>query len=167
VLLEQLDRGFGEAVRSGAGGLELPQQGQGLAAHRGLDERELVHLRNTRRGVQALDLGLWSKVGDIASSAGTSLLHAGEDVVNGLASFGNAMVQHPGDTAAMVGGMALTAVSAGGEGLGVALDATGVGAVAGVPLNAVSAAGIAAGVGITAAAGADLAQHAIAGGSRP
>lgn len=104
--------------------------------------------------------GFWSKVGDIADSAGTSLLHAGEDVVNGLASFGNAMLHHPGDTAAMVGGMALTAVSAGGEGLGVALDATGAGAVAGVPLNAVSAAGIAAGVGITAAAGADLTQHA-------
>jgi hypothetical protein len=51
-------------------------------------------------------------------------------------------------------------VSAGGEGLGVALDATGVGAIAGVPLNVVSAAGIAAGAGITTAAMANIASHA-------
>jgi uncharacterized protein YukE len=84
----------------------------------------------------------------------------GAGVVNGLASAGNAMLNHPGETAAMVGGVALTAVSAGGEGLGVALDATGVGAVAGVPLNALSAAGVVAGVGITGAAATSLMQNA-------
>jgi hypothetical protein len=81
-------------------------------------------------------------------------------VVNGIASFGNAMLHHPGETAAMVGGIALAGISAGGEGLGIALDATGVGAVAGVPLNVVSAAGVAAGVGIAGTAATSLAMNA-------
>jgi hypothetical protein len=42
----------------------------------------------------------------------------------------------------------------------VALDATGVGAVAGVPLNVVSAAGVAAGVGIAGTAATSLAMNA-------
>ncbi|MEU6352868.1 putative T7SS-secreted protein [Streptomyces sp. NPDC047072] len=104
--------------------------------------------------------GFWSKVGDFFSDAGEELLDGGKTVVNDLASFGNAMIQHPGDSAAMLGGMLLTGVSAGGEGLGVALDATGVGAIAGVPLNAVSAAGIVTGVGLTGAGAVDLARHA-------
>jgi hypothetical protein len=104
--------------------------------------------------------GFWSKVGDFFGDVGEDLLDGGKAVVNDLASFGNAMVQHPGDSAAMLGGMLLAGVSAGGEGLGVALDATGVGAVAGVPLNVVSAAGIATGVGLAGAGAVDLAQHA-------
>jgi hypothetical protein len=86
----------------------------------------------------------------------------GADVVNSLASVGNAMLHHPGEVAAAAAGIGLTMVSAGGDGLGLALDATGVGAVAGVPLNIVSTAGIVAGVGITTAAGASLLQHAAA-----
>jgi hypothetical protein len=104
--------------------------------------------------------GFWSKVGDFFSDVGDDLVDGGKTVVNDLASFGNAMVQHPGDSAAMLGGMLLAGVSAGGEGLGVALDATGIGAVAGVPLNVVSAAGIATGVGLAGAGAVDLAQHA-------
>ncbi|MFF4034679.1 putative T7SS-secreted protein [Streptomyces sviceus] len=104
--------------------------------------------------------GFWSKVGDVLGDVGEGLLNGGKTVVNDLASFGNAMVQHPGDSAAMLGGMLLAGVSAGGEGLGVALDATGVGAIAGVPLNVVSAAGITAGVGLAGAGAVDLAQHA-------
>jgi uncharacterized protein YukE len=84
----------------------------------------------------------------------------GATIVNGVASFGNAMVHHPGETAALVGGVALTAISAGGEGVGLALDATGVGAVAGLPLNAVAASGVAAGAGLTDAATTSLMQHA-------
>ena len=64
-----------------------------------------------------------------------------EHVVNGLASFGNAMLHHPGSTALAAAAIGRTMISAGGEGLGVTLDATGVGAVAGVPLNVVSASG--------------------------
>ncbi|MFD5734295.1 putative T7SS-secreted protein [Streptomyces sioyaensis] len=104
--------------------------------------------------------GFWSDVGDFFSDVGEGLLDGGKDVVTGLASVGNAMIQHPGDTAAMLGGTVLAGVSAGGEGLGIVLDATGVGAVAGVPINAVSAAGVATGVGLAGAGAADLARHA-------
>lgn len=38
------------------------------------------------------------------------------------------MIQHPGDSAARLGGMLLTGVSAGGEGLNAVLGATGAGA---------------------------------------
>lgn len=81
----------------------------------------------------------WSQVGDVFSSAGSDVLHGledfGADVVNAAASFGNAAINHPGDLALTLGGMALTGLSAGGEGLGFALDATGVGAIGGVPLK--------------------------------
>ena len=64
--------------------------------------------------------------------------------------------------AATIGGTALAGISAGGEALGVGLDATGVGALAGVPLNVVSAAGIVTGSGIAAAGLNSLAQNAAA-----
>jgi hypothetical protein len=92
--------------------------------------------------------------------AGGFLETAGAHVVNGFASFGNAMVHHPGETASLVGGLLLTEVSTLGEGAGFVLDATGVGAIGGVPLNAVSAIGITAGAGITATASGLLMQHA-------
>jgi hypothetical protein len=60
----------------------------------------------------------------------------------------------------MAAGLGLTVLSAGGEVGGIALDATGVGAVIGVPANVVSAAGIATGVGMMMASGADLGSHA-------
>lgn len=91
---------------------------------------------------------------------GDTLAQAGADVVNAMASAGNAMLNHPLDTLAAAGGIGLTVISGAGEGLGGVLDATGVGAVAGVPLNVVSAAGIAAGVSMTGAAVTDLAGHA-------
>jgi hypothetical protein len=91
---------------------------------------------------------------------GDFLHDAGGHVVNGLASFGNAALHQPGSVALAAAGIGLTALSAGGEGLGVALDATGVGAIAGVPLNVVSAAGMATGVGITGVAMANIASHA-------
>jgi hypothetical protein len=104
--------------------------------------------------------GFWSKVGDVLGDIGNDIADAGGHVVNGLASFGNAMVNHPGDVLAAAAGVGLTVISAGGEGLGVALDATGVGAIAGAPLNVVSAAGMATGVTMAAAATGDLAHHA-------
>jgi hypothetical protein len=84
----------------------------------------------------------------------------GGHIVNGVASMGNAMLHHPGSVATAAAGIGLAALSSGGEGLGLALDATGIGAVAGVPLNVVSAAGIAAGAGITTVAMADIGAHA-------
>ncbi|MEV5721470.1 putative T7SS-secreted protein [Amycolatopsis mediterranei] len=92
--------------------------------------------------------------------AGNFLADLGTHAANSLASFGNAMLNHPVDTAAAVGGIALTAISSAGEGAGIALDATGVGAIAGVPLNVVSAAGIAVGGTMTVGAVGDLARHA-------
>ncbi len=81
-------------------------------------------------------------------------------VVNAVASFGNAAVQHSGMLAGLVGGAALTTVSAAGETAGAVLDVTGAGAVAGVPLGAVSTAGIATGVGMMGVAMAGLSSEA-------
>ncbi|WP_116201537.1 putative T7SS-secreted protein [Amycolatopsis circi] len=92
--------------------------------------------------------------------AGNFLADAGGHLVNGLASFGNAMINHPGEVAAAAAGIGLTVISSAGEGLGAALDATGIGAVAGVPLNVVSAAGIATGATMAGAAIGSLAAHA-------
>lgn len=91
---------------------------------------------------------------------GNFVADAGAHVVNTLASFGNAIVNHPGDLLEAAAGIGLTLVSSAGEGLGVALDATGIGAAAGVPLNAVSAAGIATGAGLTAHAVTHMAMNA-------
>ncbi len=44
MLVKRLDRGLLEVVCGGAGGVELAEQGDGLAAHRLLDERQLAHL---------------------------------------------------------------------------------------------------------------------------
>ncbi len=104
--------------------------------------------------------GFWSHVGDFLSGLGHDAENVGADIVNGLASFGNAAAHHPGDLLALAGGAALTTISAAGDGLGLALDATGVGAVAGLPLNAISTAGVVAGGGLVVAAMADLGHHA-------
>ncbi|HEY1701602.1 MAG TPA: hypothetical protein VGG75_17995 [Trebonia sp.] len=104
--------------------------------------------------------GFWSDVGGFLDGA----LHMGEDVggdvLNGLASYGNAMIQNPGDTGTMLGGALLMGVSALGDGVGGVLDATGVGAIAGVPVNALSTAGVLTGATLMAASGGDLARHA-------
>jgi hypothetical protein len=92
--------------------------------------------------------------------AGDFFKDVGADVVNTLTSMGNAVIHHPGEVATAAAGIGLMLLSSGGEGLGVALDATGAGAVVGVPLNVVSAAGLAAGATMTTAAGASLMQHA-------
>jgi hypothetical protein len=102
----------------------------------------------------------WSKVKHVAAVATADLENAGAHVVNALASTGNAMISHPGDTALVVAGALLTDLSAGGEVLGVGLDLTGAGAVAGVPLNIVSAVGITAGATMAGTGAADLMMHA-------
>jgi hypothetical protein len=99
-------------------------------------------------------------LGGLAASFGHFLYSGFAHLVNGLASFGNALIHHPGDLALTAGGLLLTLVSAAGEGGGLVLDATGVGAIGGVPLNIVSAAGISAGLTMMAAGAADAAGHA-------
>ena len=93
--------------------------------------------------------------------AGNFLADLGTHAASSLASFGNAMLNHPVDTATAVGGIALTVISSTGEGAGILLDATGVGAIVGVPVNVVSAAGIVAGGAMTVGATSDLARHAM------
>lgn len=88
------------------------------------------------------------------------VLDFGADVINGAASFGKAALNNPDLVLAAAGGIGLTALSGGGEFLGVGLSLTGGGAVAGVPLAAVSAAGIAAGTTTTAVALAAMAEQA-------
>jgi hypothetical protein len=105
--------------------------------------------------------GFWSKVGDFFSGVGAGLENAGGHVVNGLASFGNAMVHHPGDVAAAAAGAGMMVLGAGGEAGGLVLDATGVGAVIGIPANVLSAGVIAAGGGMVAAGVGDLTMHAM------
>ena len=108
--------------------------------------------------------GWLSQLGSAIEDFGGKALHAvenvGKEIVNDAASFGNAAIHHPGELAAAVGGIGLTVISAAGEGGGLVLDATGVGAIAGVPLNAVSAAGMATGVGITGVSMAAMASQA-------
>jgi hypothetical protein len=104
--------------------------------------------------------GLWSDVGGFLEGAWHATEGAGADVINGVASFGNAMIQNPGDTGTMLGGALLMGVSALGDGVGGVLDATGVGAVAGLPINAISTAGVVTGATLMAASGGDLARNA-------
>lgn len=84
---------------------------------------------------------------------------AGE-LVNGLASLGNAMVQHPGDTALAAGGLALAGLGMGGEVGGSALDLSVAGAPAGIAINVGSAGVIAGGLAMAGPAIGDLTVHA-------
>jgi hypothetical protein len=95
--------------------------------------------------------GFWSRVGSFFSGVGHGAEAVGDDLINGLASVGNAVIHHPGADATTLAGIGLATISAGGDAGGLVLDATGVGAIAGVPINVVSTAGVVAGVGISAA----------------
>lgn len=75
-----------------------------------------VHRRQLH-GQKARDLappkpGFWSQVGSCFPDAGTELENVGATVVNDLASLGNAAVHHPGDVAAVAGGLPLAGASA-------------------------------------------------------
>jgi hypothetical protein len=104
--------------------------------------------------------GFWSKVGHFLDGLGHDAEHAGASALDDLASFGNAIINHPLDGLGMAGGAMLAGVSGIGDGAGLVLDATGVGAVVGVPINAITTAGVIAGSGLMLASGADLAGHA-------
>lgn len=104
--------------------------------------------------------GFWSGVGDFFEDVGAGLLNAGGAVVNGVASFGNAAINHPELALTTVAGVGIAAIGVTGEVGGIALDATGVGAVAGVPLNVASAGLIATGVGMAGIGAGGLIMHA-------
>jgi hypothetical protein len=103
----------------------------------------------------------WDSVLDSAVDAGAwAYNHTVVPGVNAAADVGEAMVEHPEDVLAMLAGAGLIAVGVGGEGGGLALDATGVGAVVGVPVNVAAAAVIASGATLAGAGALDLAHHA-------
>jgi len=104
--------------------------------------------------------GFWSKVASFFEGVGHDAEKVGAAAVDDLASMGNAMLNNPLADLGMVGGALLAGVSAVGDGAGLALDATGVGAIVGVPVNVISTAGVVAGAGLMMASGADLADHA-------
>jgi hypothetical protein len=58
VLVKRLDDSLLEVVRAGEGGVELAEQGQGLAAHGLLDEGELAHLPGAERLAEPGGLGV-------------------------------------------------------------------------------------------------------------
>ena len=86
--------------------------------------------------------------------------HTAVPLVNGAANVLEAAAEHPEDVIEMALGAGMVVVGAGGEVAGVALDATGVGAVAGVPINIAAAGLVAAGAGAVTHGGSRLADHA-------
>jgi hypothetical protein len=108
--------------------------------------------------------GLLSKLagaaGDMGSAIGRGALDVGADIGNAVASVANAMGRHPEDALALAAGLALMTASAGGEAVGLAVDATVVGAPVGVAINAVSAGTFLAGAGMTVAAMGEIGEHA-------
>jgi hypothetical protein len=104
--------------------------------------------------------GFWSEVGHFFEGLGHDAEKVGAAALNDLASVANAMTNHPLDGLGMVGGALLAGLSGVGDGVGLALDATGVGALAGGPLNVVSTIGLAAGGGLMMASAGNLASHA-------
>ena len=105
----------------------------------------------------APDPGPVVSTGRLAPAAAPGLL---PELGNAAASTGNAVLHHPGELAAVLGGGALAAVGAVGALASAPLTASVIGAPAGIPLGAASAAGIVAGVGIAGAGALSLAQHA-------
>ncbi|AYG02775.1 hypothetical protein [Gryllotalpicola protaetiae] len=80
---------------------------------------------------------------------------------NATLSFGNAMLHHGDDDAALIGGALLTAGGAVVGAAGLPLDATGIGAVAGGgELNAAGIATMGAGAALVGGGASDLAGHA-------
>jgi RHS repeat-associated protein len=101
----------------------------------------------------------WSDVGQfvagVANAYGSNnILGAGRVESNNL---GYKLGQVVGDGASVLSGAGETILGSGGEVLGLALDATGVGAIAGVPINIASAGLIAHGVTTSVVGGAHLA----------
>ena len=106
----------------------------------------------------------WDKVEDTAgtvlSDTGNFLKNVGEQALSDLGSLGNAMLHDADQVGEVLGGAALIGLGAGGEVGGIALDATGIGALLGVPAGVVSAGAIATGAGLLAAGAGQLAMDA-------
>jgi hypothetical protein len=104
--------------------------------------------------------GFWSDIGGFLEGALHGAEDVGVDALNGVASIGNAIVNHPRDVGTLLGGALLTAVGGVGDAGGTLLIATGIGAPIGVPVDALSTVAVGTGVTLMAASGGDLVSHA-------
>lgn len=90
----------------------------------------------------------------------TDVGNFGADLLNSMASFGNAALQNPDLALSALGGAGLAALGGAGVVGGIGITGTGVGALPGIGLTALSAAGVATGVAISGTALAAIASNA-------
>jgi hypothetical protein len=88
------------------------------------------------------------------------LANEGVDDVNTLSSLGAAIGHHPGDAAALIGGLALLGGGTDITVASVAADVTGIGAAVGLPAGAAGIGLATAGVALAGASAGDLWMHA-------
>jgi hypothetical protein len=86
--------------------------------------------------------------------------HTVVPAVNGAADLAQAVAEHPADVVEMGVGAGMIFLGGGGQVGGLALDATGVGAVVGVPIHVAAAGVMATGAGATAHGARSLLEHA-------
>lgn len=96
------------------------------------------------------DSSFWDDVGGAWSDFWHGATDVGADVINGIMSFGNALIENPDILLEILAGLALIQGGLAAEGGGVVLDGTGVGAPAGIAVGAAGLAAIAAGAGMVA-----------------
>ncbi len=96
----------------------------------------------------------------LGDAAAWTYNHTAVPVVNTAADVVQAAAEHPGDLAEVALGVGMILLGGGGQVGGIALDATGVGAVAGVPLHVAAAGLMTAGAGAAAHGATSLLDHA-------
>lgn len=101
-----------------------------------------------------------SAVTTLGEAAAWTYNHTVVPAVNAAADVAQAMAEHPDDLVEMASGATMIFVGGGGQVGGLALDATGVGAVAGVPLHVAAAGLMTAGAAATAHGATSLLDHA-------
>jgi hypothetical protein len=133
------------------------------------DVRSARALRDVTTSLERVRATLCEPVALPAAPGGGGLVDRALDAVgsfcagtvNALASLGNAMGQHPDQTAQLLAGLVLTQIGLSGEAMGIALDTTGVGAVVGVPAGALAGTVVIAGGATAATALGKLVAHAV------
>jgi len=96
----------------------------------------------------------------VGARVGAGIGRAWAGALGTATSIANAAWNHPEAVAEVVAGALLMDAGASGEALGLALDVTGVGALAGVPVGAVSAVPLVAGAGLLATGSATIMLNA-------
>lgn len=94
----------------------------------------------------------WGRIFQVAFGVQAELaLDALRTMGNAALSFGQAFIDHPDLLLEVIGGVLMINAGVAGEAGGIALDATGVGAIGGIPVGIASAGAIAAGAGLVGA----------------